>query len=190
MDQPLDSVYEPSSRFHHVAASICDGSSCQAVVWGGETSEFYSEDGKVQLAPVVEQFDIYSEEWHQRDTGGMPHLGLSYPACTSFGSRLYMYGGCYDGTMSTLSGVLSCLDRTTCTWSQLCPAGTAWGPMKKFGCGILHFHHDILAVIGGYGIPSGPTQPGSTFIRDTSRFTGSGYSNEIHFFNFSQGKVY
>ena len=187
--QPLISEDEPSSRFHHVASSICDGSRSQVIVWGGETSEFYSNDGRIQLATVVEHLDVYSEEWSQRDTRGMPHLGLSYPACTSFGNRLFMYGGCYDGTIATssLSGVLSCLDLTTLNWSQLCPAGTARGPMRKFGCGIVQFHRDMLAVVGGYGIPAGLIQPGSTFIRDTSRFTGSGYSNEIHFFNLIQG---
>ena len=73
------------------------------------------------------------------------------------------------------------------TWSQLCPAGTAGGPMRKAMCGMVHFHRDKLAVIGGYGIPTGPTQPGSTFIKDTTCTDGRGWTNEIHVFNLDQG---
>ena len=55
---------------------------------------------------------------------------------------------------------------------------------RKVGCGIVHFNHNKLAVIGGYGYPTGPTQPGSAFIRKTD---GSGMSNEFHVFDISQG---
>ena len=58
--------------------------------------------------------------------------------------------------------------------------------MRKAECGIVHFHHDKLAVIGGYGIPTGPTQPGSSFIRSTRYTDGRGWTNEIHVFNISQ----
>ena len=189
MDQQLAlDLYEPNSRFLHVASSVYD-SSGQLIVWGGRTSEFDSNDGRIQLASVVEQFDIHSEVWCQRDTGGTPHPGLSRAACTSFGNRLFIYyGGYCDATYSNFSGALSCLDLTTLTWSQLSLAGgTAGGPMRKVGCGIVHFHHDKLAVIGGYGIPTGPTRPGSSFIRDTRPTDGRGWTNEIHVFDISQG---
>ena len=42
------------------------------------------------------------------------------------------------------------------TWSLLCLAGTSGGPIRKTGCGMVHFHQDKLEVIGGYGILSGP----------------------------------
>ena len=187
MEQQASDLYEPNSRYLHVASSVCDGP-CQLIVWGGVTSEFYSNDGRIQLASVGEQFDIHSEVWYQRDTGGTPHPGLSDTACTSFGLRLFTYGGYCENTSSNISGALSCLDLTTLIWSQLSLAGgTAWGPMKKAGCGIVHFHHDKLAVIGGYGIPTGPTQPGSSFIKDTDETDGSGWTNEIHVFDISQG---
>ena len=154
MDQ-LSGLYEPKSRFNHVASSVFDGSgSDQLIVWGGQTSEFYSNDGRIQLASVVEQFDIHSEVWYQRDTGGTPHPGLAYAACTSFRNHMFIYGGCYDGAATSNNEILSCLDLTTLTWSQLSPAGTAGGPMRKNSCGIVHFHHDKLAVICGYGFPT------------------------------------
>ena len=62
---------------------------------------------------------------------------------------------------------------------------TAGGPMRKAGCGMVHFHHDKLAVIGGYGYPTGPPQPGSTFINVGT--DGRGATNEIHVFDLSQG---
>ena len=187
MDQQASGLYEPNSRFSYVASSVCDGPG-QLIVWGGETSEFDSNDGRIQLASVIEQFDIHSEVWCQRDTGGNPHPGLSCAACTSFGNRLFIYGGSYDGSATSNNGVLSCLDLTTLTWSQLSLAGgTAGEPMRKAACGIVHFHHDKLAMMGGYGYPTVPTQPGSSFIRHTMFTDGRGWTNEVHVFDISQG---
>ena len=189
MDQQRSDLYEPSSRFYHVAA-VSDGPTSQVIVWGGETLEFYSNNdaGRTQLASVVEQFDVHSEVWCQRHTlRGTPHPGLSTAACTSFGDYLFVYGGLCDDTYSNFNGVLSCLNIQTLTWSQLYPAGTAGGPMRKIACGMVHFNHDKLAVIGGYGFPSGPTQPGSTFSEDADETDGRGWTNEVHVFDLSQG---
>ena len=188
MEQQRSDLYEPSSRFRHVAASISVGPTSQVIVWGGQTPEFYSNDGRIQLASVFEQFDVHSEIWCQRHTlQGIPHAGLSTAACTSFRDCLFMYGGYCDNTYSNFSGVLSCLNVKTLIWSQLCPAGTTGGPMRKVACGMVHFNHDKLAVIGGRRLPTGPTQPGSTFSRDTMFTDERGWTNEIHVFDLSQG---
>ena len=93
---------------------------------------------------------------------------------------MYMYGTKVEGARSCLNfGV------KTPTWSQLSPAETAGGPMRKILCRMVHFHNDKLAVIGGYGYPNGPIQPGSMFIEATS---GIGWTNEIHIFDINQGK--
>ena len=155
-------------------------------MWGGQISEFYSKDGRVKLATIVEQFNLYLEVWRQRDTGGTPHPGLSYAACTSFGNHLFMYGGGHDNTISSASGVLTMFDVNTLTWSLLCPE-TAGGPMRKYACGMVYFNHNKLAVIGGCGYPTGPIQPGSSFIRSTRVIDGRGWSNEFHVFDISQG---
>ena len=182
-------LYEPSPRFSHVAASVSDVSISQLViVWGGHTTEFYSRDGRTQLASRCQLFHLQSEVWSERHTlMGSPHPGLSLAACTSFGDYFFMYGGSFDGLVQSTSGVLSCLNIKTLTWSQLCPEGTARGPMRKAGCGMVHVSSDKLAVIGGYGIPTGPTQPGSSFIMDTRSTDGIGWTNEIHMFDLSQG---
>ena len=97
---------------------------------------------------------------------------------------MYVYGGCIRSC--TYVDILSCLDLNQLTWSQI-SAGTqaAGGPMKKGSCGMVLFHGNKLAVIGGFGVPTGRIQPGSTFIRNTKFSDGSGWTNEIHVF--SQG---
>jgi hypothetical protein len=98
---------------------------------------------------------------------------------------MYVYGGHIQDYI--YADILSCLDLNKLTWSQI-SAGTAGGPMKKISCGMGHFHGDKLALIGGFGVPNGPIQPGSTFIRNTRFSDGSGWTNEIHVFSISQGK--
>ena len=182
-------LYEPSPRFTHVAAPVSDVSTSQlVVVWGGQTAEFYSRDGGTQLASRCQLFHIQSEVWSERHAVlGPPHPGLSAAACTSFGDYLFMYGGYYADTVSSVSGVLSCLNIKTLTWTQLCPAGTAGGPMRKIACGMVYVSSDKLAVIGGLGLPTGPTQPRSSFIVSTEFTDGRGWTNEIHVFDLSQG---
>ena len=168
-------LYEPAPRFQQASSSV-EG---RVYVWGGRTLEFESksEDGRIKLARRIEQFDPYLENWSQLNTGGTPHPGLADAACTSFEDHLYMYGGF---TSKGREGALSCLNVKTLTWSLLCSAETADGPMRKYGCGMVHFNHNKLAVIGGYGLPSGPTQPGSTLIRNTRFTDGRGSVSYTH----------
>ncbi len=44
---------------------------------------------------------------------------------------------------------------------------------------------DKIALIGGYGKPTHPLQPGATFGRDTrsTELDGSGWMNEFHLFH-------
>ena len=192
MDQQhRPNLYEPSPRFFHVAASVSDVSTGQlVVVWGGRTAEFYSRDDKTQLASRCQLFDLHSEVWSERHTLlGSPNPGLCQAACTSFGECLFIYGGSFGGFAArSNSGELSCLNIKTLTWSQLCPADTAGGPaLRKVACGMVHLSSDKLAVIGGYGYPTGPTQHGSSFIMDTQFTDGRGWTNEVHVFDLSQG---
>ena len=60
--------------------------------------------------------------------------------------------------------------------------------MRKVGCGMVSFHQDKLAVFGGYGIPRGPTQPGAMFTKNTNHTDGSGWSNELHVFDITEGR--
>ena len=183
-------LYEPAARHSHATSSFSiEG---LAYVWGGRThsTESGSEKDLVDLASNIEQFDPYLELWTQLNTAGTPHPGLWYTACASTGEHLYMYGG-YNIRKDEFDNTLSYLSVKTLTWSQLYPAGTVGGleirPMGKMGCGIVHFHHDKLAVVGGYGIPTGPIQPETSFTMFTEG--RGGYSNEIHVFDISQGTI-
>ena len=176
-------LYEPVARLKHAAFPV-EG---RVYVRGGRTADFVlgSEDEKTKLATFIEQFDPHLEVWRQLNTSGTPHPGLSVACCTSFGEHVYIYGG-FSG--KGYEGVLSCLNVNTLTWSLLCPE-TDGGPMKKCGSGMFMFKYgDKVAVIGGYGIPTGPTQPGATFTRDTKCMDGRGWSNEFHVLDIRQGR--
>ena len=45
-----------------------------------------------------------------------------------------------------------------------------------------------LVLFGGYGIPSGPTQPGAQFVKNTQYTSGSGWTNELHVFDLEEGE--
>ena len=181
--------YEPKPRYYHSAGS-CIG---QVIVWGGEASDDQSaaDPDLWKLSSVLEQFDPCTELWCQRNTVGTPHLGHVLAVCTSShdGNNLFFYGGCGSGgdLSSSMCGVLSRLDVKTLTWSLLCPE-TDGGPMKKYGFGMVIYHSNKLAVIGGYGYPTGPIQPGATFTVNTDYTDGSGWSNEFHVFDITSSQ--
>ena len=175
-------MYEPAARFDDVSFLV-EG---KVYLWGGRTQGLPSgsKDDIIKLTNYIEQFDPYLEVWSRLNTTGPPHPGLVYAACASSGEHVYMYGGVKDG----YDGVLSCLNVKTLTWSWLSPeGGTAGGPMRKAYSGMVHFNDDKLVVIGGVGFPTGPTQPGSSFIREIRFTDGRGWTNEIHMFDLSQG---
>ena len=176
-------LYEPTARIYPTFIST----QRHLYLRGGRTVAFEtgSEDARIQEARCIEQFDPYLEVWHQLNTTGTAHRGLARAASASVADQLYMYGG---NSGKRFEGVLSLLNLKTLTWSQLCQEATnVGGPMRKSSCGMVGFHGDQLAVIGGYGFPTGPTQHGASFIRDT-RFTDvRGWTNEVHIFNINQG---
>jgi hypothetical protein len=176
-------LYEPAARLDHISFLV-EG---KVYLWGGTTQDSVAgdQDEIVKLARRIEQFDPYLEVWSLFNTAGTPHPGLVNAAYALYGEHVYMYGG----TDTEFEGALSCLNFgvKTSTWSQLCPAETVGGPMRKGLCGMVHFYNDTLAVIGGYGYPNGPIQPESVFIRNPKATSGIGWTNEIHIFDISQG---
>ena len=174
-------LYQPAARFYHVSCSIESG----VFVRGGRTSDFESASKKarIKVAKVIELFDPYLEVWRQLNTTGTPHPGLSSVACASVADDVYMYGG-FSG--ERIEGVLSYFDMKKLTWSQLCPEATAGAPMRKFGCGLIIVHDNVI-VIGGCGIPTDPTQLGASFIKNNDISDGRGWTNEVHTFNIGQG---
>ena len=131
------------------------------------------------VALTVEIYDPKLQTWERHSTTGVPPSGLYGGACTSLLDSLYWFGG-YDGKYIYSS--LHCLDTTTLEWRKVQPLNLADGPMGKILCGMVSFLQDHLAIFGGYGIPTGPIQPGATFIQ---RHIGSGIglSNELQVFD-------
>ena len=174
------SKYEPLPRFCHISSRV--GS--KVVVQGGRTKDF-SEKGRQHLSSVVEIFDLYSESWEQRPvTGDAPSPGTYVAASASLHDDLFSFGG-YDGRQ--FFNTLHRLDTEKLYWSQVSPQNADGAPMPKSGCGMIAFGSG-LGVFGGYGIPRGPTEPQS-FIKNTAFTGGSGWTNEFHIYNLSEGNL-
>ena len=166
---------EPSPRWGQFSA-VVEGKLC---VYGGRTKDFLKE--KSGLASSVHSFDGLLESWYSEDTGGVPPpAGLYIGACASAGHHVYVYGG-YDG--SAPQGSLHQLDTRTRTWKQL----SSTGPMRKTACRMVSYGSNLV-LFGGYGIPSGPTQPGAEFVKWSKYTDGSGWTNELHTFDVIKGE--
>ena len=180
-------LYEPSPRVGHYDCSIGDNIYVGFGFTGDSSTAAMSE-----LSRQVEVYDCYSKTWIQRKTTGTPPPGLANGACTSINNKLYYYGGYDDsdspvnGDDSPFTGTLSQLDTSTMEWKLLT---SDIGPMKKQGARMIEVNDEQLAVLGGDGIPTSPTQPGSSFVRNSSRSDGSGWTNEFHIFNISNGML-
>ena len=172
-------LYEPSPRLAHGAAAV--GGRCY--LWGGCVQDL-TASGRRKLTSTVDIFDPYLETWEEHPTTGVPPLGLYSGACTSLLDSLYWFGG-HDGSSFCYS--LHRLDTTTLEWREIQPLNQADGPMRKVESRMVPFLQDKLAVFGGYGLPTGPTQPGAKFTKDTCYTDGKGRSNELHVFTITEG---
>ena len=168
-------VMEPSPRFGHCSALVEE----KFCVWGGRTKDFLER--KSELASSVHSFDQFLEFWAEPEdeSSGIPPPGLYDGACASAGHHVYVYGG-YDGSKYQRS--LHKLDTRSWTWKQLSSAG----PMRKGGCGMVA-HDSKLVLFGGFGVPSGPTQPGAEFVKNSKYTSGEGWTNELYVFDLNKG---
>ena len=170
---------EPSPRFGHISTPI----SGQLYVWGGRTKDFKSGD----VAATVNIYQPYTESWDEQRLKGRPPPRLYGGACASTGHHLYLYGG-HNG--SRYQSSLHQINTKSLVCSEVVVSNAALGPMRKVGCGMVTCDDDHLLCIGGYGILSSPTQPGSEFIKDTRFNSGNGWTNEHHSFHLKEGEVW
>ena len=166
---------EPSPRFAHFSA-VVEG---QVYAYGGRTKDFKKE--RSCLASTVHFFNLWRESWQERRPKGISPLGLHGGACASAGHHVYFYGG-FDGTER--HGSLHQLNTSTLTWSIL----STTGPMMKSRCRMIN-HDNQLLLFGGYGIPSGPTQPGAEFVKNVNNPDGRGWTNALHTFCLNEGEL-
>ena len=177
--RPFDK-YEPLPRFGHISSRV--GS--KVVVQGGWTKDFL-EKTRQHLSSVVEIFDPYSELWEQRKvTGDAPSPGTRDAASASLHNDLFSFGG---GDGRQYFNTVHRLDTEKLCWSQVSPQNADGAPMPKTACGMIAFGNS-LGVFGGYGLPRGPTEPQS-FIKSTGFTNGSGWTNEFHIYNLSEGNM-
>ena len=171
--------YQPMPRIRHTSAQV--GS--KTLVHGGVTED-YSEKSKRRLSSVLEVFDSYTELWQQKEvTGDAPAPGVYGAASVAVNGDLFTFGG-NDGRKFYNS--LHRLKNTS-QWLKLCPQNEGGeSPMTKFAAGMVAFGNQLL-LIGGFGIPHSPDQPGAAFIKYRGTSDGSGWTNELHIFNIKNG---
>ena len=180
LSTPSPDKYEPLPRYGHISCRV--GS--KVVVQGGRIKDF-SEKTRQHLSSVVEIFDPYSELWEQRQvTGDAPSPGTYDAASASVHDDLFSFGG-YDNRQ--WFNTAHRLDTEKLCWSQVYPQNADGAPMPKAACGMIAFGNS-LGVFGGYGVPRGHTEPQS-FIKDTRFTDGSGWTNEFHIYNLSEGNM-
>ena len=180
MTSPL--LYQPAPRFSHCAAQIGH----KIFLWGGRTQDFTTR-GRLKLASEIETFDVFHEKWESKRTTGLAPTGLYSGACTIVAEAIYHFGG-FDSHCD--SNALHCLNSVTLEWTQVHSQTAHDHPMCKLGCGMTAYHKEdttSLAVFAGHGIPYGPTQPGATFVQNTDFTDGSGWTNELHLLNLTNG---
>ena len=150
-------------------------------MWGGRTEDF-SRSRKKKIVSI-ESFDSYLETWTRKTSKGDPPPWLYDGACASSGHIIYTYGG--NGGQSYYGSLYEFNSRTS-SWKELAPH-SADSPMKKSSCGMVVWGEKCI-LFGGYGIPSGPTQSGADFIRNSSSTDGHGWTNEMHTFDLKKGE--
>ena len=171
-------LYQPSPRFGHCAAQIGE----KSYFWGGRTQNF-STSGRKTLQAEIEIFNICHVTWSKKNVNGAAPPGLYGGACTVVSETLYHFGG-YDG--HSRYNTLHSLDTVSLDWRALHghTQNPADQPMQKSGCGLVTYADAAsLVLFAGYGVPHGPTQPGSRFVQTTKLSHGSGWTNELHLFN-------
>ncbi len=169
------SSYQPAPRFGHYTVSIAG----KVYVWSGCGAE------GVKRQSVVEVIDGIVEEWQQKTTTGVPPPPMYRGACAAVGTSMYVTCG-YDGASWYSS--LHSLDSVSYVWNGVQPTNPGDGPMEKFGCGMISIDDDKLALIGGYGKPTHPLQPGATFVRNTNYTDGRGWTDAFHLFHTNESK--
>ncbi len=131
----------------------------------------------------VEVFDGFVEEWQQKLTTGVPPPPMYAGGCAAVGTVIYACCG-FDGTSWYSS--LHSLSSVSYVWNGVQPTNPGDGPMEKVGCGIISID-DKLALIGGYGKPTHPLQPGATLSGVPISQTGRG--GLTHFTSFVPTRV-
>ena len=119
-----------------------------------------------------------SAEWKKQLTKGQhPPPGLSNGGCVMSGHNLYLYGG-YDNSEDLYE-----LNTQTWQWKKLSD-GSAGGPGKKHGCGMISYQDQLLVVGGAYDKMPASKQHGAEY--QTSGVLVC--MNEVHYYGLPTGR--
>ena len=172
--------YQPMPRYQHTSAQVAN----KVLVYSGVTHD-YSEVSRKEMASRVDVFYPHNEQWDPKQcTGAFPPPGLHLSANVVVNGHLYSYGG-RDGDDEFVKS-LHQLSATTYRWSELTSQSAKEEcPMPKDGAAMAACGDD-LALLGGFGMPHDPTQPGPSFMRADDN-DGRGWTNEFHIYNVNKG---
>ena len=172
---------EPASRYGHSTAVVGE----EVYLWAGDQRgmpRVHDSAKKLAFLSSVEVFNVNTGRWEQRTTCGTPPLGVWGYSCVAVRNDLYYFGGecghgdCYHNSVHTLS-------TSTLQWRMLAPTTSEDGaPMKKSGCGVVHFtdeEEDLLFVVGGYGPTPSSRQRGAQYKQANKDYV---HTNEQHIF--------
>ena len=172
---------EPAGRHWHSTAVV--GEVYLWAGWQDRLPSVHDSDEKRAFLSSVEVFNVNTGCWEQRTTRGTPPLGVWGYSCVAVRNDLYYFGGgcghfgCCHNSVHTLS-------TSTLQWRMLAPTTSEDGaPMKKYGCGAVHFtdKEDLLFVVGGCGPAPSSHQHGAQYKQSG----GYVYTNEQHIFSLS-----
>ena len=135
-------------------------------------------------------YDVIERQWTKRATTGSFPTACSESACTSFGEKIYTFGGFTDNQEYTSETHEFCVH--TLVWKKLEQTNSSEGPMRKCSSGMVAFYRDSderlqLWVFGGYGVKGGDGKPnpGARFVLAKDR--NKGRTNELHILHVSDG---
>ena len=133
------------------------------------------------LRSKINLYNFHDETWSLH-AGGSPPLELHGCASATLSNTCYAYGGIngpdYKGSLYQWN---------SSTWMQL-KKHHLDGPMKKSYCAMITRNEEEILLFGGFGIPSGPIQGGSSFVVNHRRSNHVGWTNELHSFNLKEGE--
>ena len=163
---------------HHSNILIGDN----VYIWGGYRPDLllvHDSPQKRQFTSSITVYNVLQSSLDTRQTTGTPPNGImGYSSCC-IGEDIYYFGGnCKDNDCYHNS--LFVLNTKSHKWREIdCDDG----PMKKFGCGMIHFSingEDYLLVIGGSGpVLAHDTPDQYKYIPDPN-IPSLCFTNEVH----------
>ena len=169
ISDPKSPQYAPRPRFDHCSSLI----NKKLYVHHGQGC-FFTE-------PVVDEYDILSEEWSCRTTTGDVLEAKSGIASAHKGNKFYTFGGEIKARQYT--NILSELDISSMLWRTLRPLNPQKAPIPKKDAAMISYQ-DYLVIFGGLGVSAGGHK-GSKYERGGADEV---WTNEVTLYDINRSK--